>query len=381
MKICAINNLYFPYNKGGAEKVIEAVRYFWTQKGHDFFVISSRPKKKSHKNEEIKRDYYFNSWYFDLNKMPRLFRYFWHLYDLFDVITAFKICRVVKKEKPDFILLNNLKGLSYFLPFFLKNLKIKTILILHDVQLIEPSGLIIFEKENRIKSTINRFYIFLCRMLYSGIVFVISPSKWLLDLHVQNDFFKKAIIKKVVPNPAPDFYTECIQHNHGVNNFLFVGQLASHKGVDMLVDVFSRQADFKLNIIGEGHKINKNKYFNIEFLGKMNRNEVLKKMKEADCLVVPSLCYENSPTVIYEAASVGLPVIASRIGGIPELVKYLGGALFNPGDKLDLMKKIIWASKNPKILREMGLKSREKIKQYSVVNYCEQIESIKNISD
>jgi glycosyltransferase involved in cell wall biosynthesis len=54
----------------------------------------------------------------------------------------------------------------------------------------------------------------------------------------------------------------------------------------------------------------------IKILGKKNSAEVAELMLNADCLIVPSFCYENSPTVIYEAAASGLPVIASHLGGI-----------------------------------------------------------------
>jgi len=52
-----------------------------------------------------------------------------------------------------------------------------------------------------------------------------------------------------------------------------------------------------------------------------------------DVLIVPSLCYENTPTVIYEALAHGIPVIVSDQGGMKELVEtYRGGWLFPRGD-------------------------------------------------
>src|SRR5262249_6317810 len=58
-----------------------------------------------------------------------------------------------------------------------------------------------------------------------------------------------------------------------------------------------------------------------------------------DALVVPSIWPENSPLVIHEAFLAGVPVIAARIGGIPELVTHgKNGLLFNPGDVEDLSR-------------------------------------------
>jgi glycosyltransferase involved in cell wall biosynthesis len=75
-------------------------------------------------------------------------------------------------------------------------------------------------------------------------------------------------------------------------------------------------------------------------------------MKNANCLIVPSLCYENSPTVIYEAIAVGLPIIASKIGGITELLLDYGGIMFDPGDERELSDKMNWIIKNTSIIKK-----------------------------
>ena len=54
---------------------------------------------------------------------------------------------------------------------------------------------------------------------------------------------------------------------------------------------------------------------------------------------MPSLCYENSPTIIIEAKNLGVQVIASNLGGVPEIVGQ-NDILFNPGDERDLFTKI-----------------------------------------
>ena len=75
------------------------------------------------------------------------------------------------------------------------------------------------------------------------------------------------------------------------------------------------------------------------FLGRLNSEEVKAEMKKAGALIVPSLCYENSPTVIYEANDLNLKVIAANIGGIPEIVKK-NDLLFKAGDEKDLLDKL-----------------------------------------
>jgi len=137
-----------------------------------------------------------------------------------------------------------------------------------------------------------------------------------------------------------------------------------------------KNRNFSLTFIGSGPDdsrylsfISRRNIRNIEFKGRIPNEEVKRLMPAFDCLVVPSLCHENSPTVIYEAASLGLAVIASRIGGISELVRDLGGILFVPGSRTDLARKLIWASKNPLKLKEMSKKAKSRSERYSLPIY------------
>ena len=64
-------------------------------------------------------------------------------------------------------------------------------------------------------------------------------------------------------------------------------------------------------------------------------------MQESKFVVVPSEWYDNSPLVIYESFSMGKPVIATRLGGMPELIDdNINGYLFSPGDINQLTEKI-----------------------------------------
>jgi len=103
--------------------------------------------------------------------------------------------------------------------------------------------------------------------------------------------------------------------------------------------------NINLNIIGSGRLLaeiqEKNKdNKNIKILGQQNKDSIKKYLIESDCLIVPSFCYENSPTVIYEAKNFNLPIIASDIGGIPELINNDQGLLFKSKDEKDLVAKI-----------------------------------------
>jgi glycosyltransferase involved in cell wall biosynthesis len=80
---------------------------------------------------------------------------------------------------------------------------------------------------------------------------------------------------------------------------------------------------------------------NVVLHGPLAHGDVPRALASIDVLVVPSIWPENSPLVIHEAFLAGAPVIASRIGGIPELVTdEVNGLLFRPGDAADLASKL-----------------------------------------
>ena len=88
-------------------------------------------------------------------------------------------------------------------------------------------------------------------------------------------------------------------------------------------------------------------------------------MAQSIALVMPSICFETFGLVIIEAFSVGTPVIASRIGVLPELVEDgVTGLLFNPGDADDLADKLQWAQAHPEQMRSMGEAARAKYEAF-----------------
>ena len=94
-----------------------------------------------------------------------------------------------------------------------------------------------------------------------------------------------------------------------------------------------------------------------------------KKMQENNLLIVPSLCYENSPVVIFEAMGQGLPVLASNIGGIPEIIKKNGGFLFEPGNEKELITKLQEIKNSPQLLEAIGDGYKKLFQNVSSIDY------------
>ena len=149
------------------------------------------------------------------------------------------------------------------------------------------------------------------------------------------------------------------------NTVLLVGRNDPVKGVKYLIEAFTKIKkdfpDFKLSLVGEGLPE-----------GKQSLEEVKRRMKECYCLVVPSVS-EGLPRVILEAQALAKPVVASRVGGIPELVQDgKNGFLFRVGDSNELAEKLRVLLSNKNLAIEMGRKGRDLVgEKFSNEKYLE----------
>ena len=150
--------------------------------------------------------------------------------------------------------------------------------------------------------------------------------------------------------------------------FVFYGRLSEEKGVATLLRAMRGIGRSRLKIIGDGperaalQKLAEDlKLTNVEFTGSLKGRALQQGVLGAQFVVVPSEWYENSPLVIYEAFTMGKPVIGSRIGGIPELVgEGQDGLLFNPGDATELHECIQTLLRRPRSSIRMGKRARQK---------------------
>jgi glycosyltransferase involved in cell wall biosynthesis len=104
---------------------------------------------------------------------------------------------------------------------------------------------------------------------------------------------------------------------------VFVGRLSKEKGADLLVRIADRiNADFE--IIGEGPELESLRRIaprNVALLGWRSHDEVVQRIKTAAAVAMPSRCYEGFAIVIVEAFATATPVLASRLGAIPKIVR------------------------------------------------------------
>ena len=352
MKIIQLNNLYRPYNKGGAERIVEIIDNEFKEAGHLVKIISTRPihLKSEH---EISGNYYLPSLYSDLNKRSALFKSGWHIANLFNYKKYKQIINILREEKPDLIISHNLLGLGLLTPLAIFKSGAKHIHILHDIQLLHPSGLMYFGKEDILGSLAAKSYQAITKFLFSFSKekTIISPSQWLLKLHKAHNLFKddKSF---VINNPVA---ASGELHPEKQKAFCFVGQLEKHKGIDLFIEAAKAFPDYKFIIIGDGsllENIKQNKTDNLEILGRQDSQKVSELISRSLAVIVPSRCYENSPTVIYEAYAVNTPAIAADLGGIPELIQRFGGLLFEPDNSQSLIEMIALFLASPPLLKK-----------------------------
>ncbi len=295
MNIAVLTNDYPPDTQGGAGviafKQVEGLR----ERGHEVRVWNERA-----------------SW-LQRSLLSRL------LHHALDIFPRKNIVEGIIAFKPDILITHNLTGLGFGTP---SKIKMKTSCrwfhILHDVQLFEPSGSL--RNEERVRFW-QRMWSKYRQLTFGYPSMIFSPTKWLRDAHLRRGWFKNVLIE-VLPNPGPS-QEFVLRHPHDPIRLLFLGGTSSTKGFKLIQRLAKRLGKgFIIHVAGDAaHQADTDR---LSFYGRLQPHEVGELMKEMDILLVPSQIAENQPTVILEAAAVGLPVIASDIGGVRETLGSAG---------------------------------------------------------
>jgi glycosyltransferase involved in cell wall biosynthesis len=173
---------------------------------------------------------------------------------------------------------------------------------------------------------------------------------------------EKIVVKPNWHEPDPGVR----EHNDGFA--LFIGRLTVEKGLRTMLRAWSvLPSPPRLKIIGDGPLrqevstlVNGRADRLIEFLGPLPHEEVIGQLKRAAFLVLPSEWYEGFPHVILEAYACGVPIIASRIGTLADVIlDQETGLLYQPEDHNDLAAKVDALINRPEMGAKMGLAARE----------------------
>ena len=147
----------------------------------------------------------------------------------------------------------------------------------------------------------------------------------------------------------------------------FLGSLVPHKGLHVLIDAVNMAThDIRLTVHGSPdsnpayyRELQTGNLGRVRFAGVADPGDPYPTITQHDVMAIPSLWDENSPLVIHEAQAAGRPVIASNVGGIPELVRDgVDGILFPPGDAQALAQALDDLADQPDKLLEMGRQAK-----------------------
>lgn len=199
---------------------------------------------------------------------------------------------------------------------------------------------------------------------YEMVDAAVAPSRFLADSVSPRRFPKERMrllyngidVDSVAPSLGDEGY------------ILFFGRLSQEKGVHTLFEAHSAmKGKIGLVVAGTGplEKQLREKFPQAKFTGHVTGDKLRTTIENASVVVVPSECYENCPMSVLEAMAFGKPVIASDIGGIPELVVHgETGLLFEPGNKEVLASNMSDLMKNAVKRREYGMAGRKRVEEH-----------------
>ena len=391
MKVCIINNIYPPYARGGAEQVVERTVSGLLSAGHRVVLVTSTPDQPSIEKTANLTIYRIRPgnifFYTEAHNHNWLSRLLWHGIDIFNWSVVKQIKKIILLESPEVIHTHNIMGLSFLLPHMIRTLQIRFIHTVHDVQLVEPSGMILkqFEHTWHYHGLPTRLYTALMKKLFGSPAVVISPSQFLREFYLTRGFFPQSLVE-IVRNPLTfDLAVPAKKNGDGPIKFLYVGQIESHKGVVELVQAFlglDKKLAAELHIVGGGSELDKIKKLSqsdsrISVYGRVERPDLPGIYAGMDVTVVPSLCYENSPTVIFESFASGVPVLASNIEGIAELIRENeNGLTFPAGNIAILTERLQWCFDHRTKLMAMRESTQNSIHGLSLSEYVARLEKI-----
>jgi glycosyltransferase involved in cell wall biosynthesis len=397
MRILLVNKFYFP--QGGADKHVLQLEDALRRRGHEVAVFAmAHPKNQGSPWAK----YFVSETDFSRIRLSwagvRVIGRTFHSFE-----AARKMAQLLKDFRPDVVHIHNIyHQISPSILPVIRRHTIPIVMTLHDYALVSANynlyahgGICQHGKYGRyweylthrcIKNSRAASFISMLdqwwhdrrRVYEKHISTFISPSRFLRDLVL--DWKRQDLKIDVLPN----FITTSPHQTWPKKKYvLYVGRLSGEKGVEILVRA-AAESPIPIKIVGAGPDEMKLKKLstavgarNIEWLGWQSGQALETLIAEAAALVVPSRWYENCPLVILEAFAKGTPVLASRIGGIPELViDGENGWLVQPDNVSALVAGLQEIEKNSERLAQLSVGAARSAQQYQLPSYLERLEQV-----
>jgi glycosyltransferase involved in cell wall biosynthesis len=396
MKILVISSLYAPNIGGGAEIILQRTVEGLQRRGYGVAVLatSDQPGLNITAVNQIKvyrAGLHNRYWHFTAQRPGRLSRLGWHIRDRYNVDMRGYVSQVIKLEQPDLVMCHNLTGWSVSVWDEITAANRPIVQVLHDLYLLCPSSTM-FKKGHSCQRQCGT-----CVQFRKGhderstqVDTVVGVSRFMLDTLQAHGYFKGSrgyVVHNASPAalPAPIRHTAptaALKPSNAPLRFGYLGTLSDPKGVGWLIDQFQNLPfNATLQIAGRG-QLDDEKRFKamatssaISFVGYQTPEDFYSQI---DVAVVPSIWNEPFGMVAVEACAYSRPVIASRMGGLTEIIQdQLNGLLCSPDDPDSLGLAMLKLHQQPRLLARLSGQARNSVASLlSVDLMLDQYESI-----
>lgn len=380
MRILLANKFW--YLKGGAERVVFETKRLLEGNGDVVSAFAMRDPKneaspwEKHFVSHVATDRVRFGWQ-GLRTAGRM---------LWSFEAAGRFDALLKEAKPDVIHAHNIyHQISPSILSAAERREKPVVMTLHDYHLVSPNygmfdrGMIVepdakhpyrdtFRRRliggSALKSGLSAFEGWLHHALgvYGSVKTFIAPS----------EFLKAKVVAHGVDAARVEVVPHCIDLEGRVpryaseNRVLFVGRLSPEKGVEVLLRAMKDVHGLECAIVGDGPERDALERLaeeldlrNVTFLGALHGSELDREYARAKAVVIPSRSYETFGLTALEAYAFGKPVVAARIGALPEVVREgETGVLFTPDAPQELAEKLEWIADNPARVEGMGRAGR-----------------------
>lgn len=401
MKILQVNK--FNYIRGGAEKYFIEISKELEKIGHQVALFSMHHPKN---NSSIWDKYFISRISFNEAKLrDRIIAPGRILYSL-EARKRFN--KLVKEFKPDIIHIHNIyHQISPSILSVAKKYNIPVIMHLHDYKLVCPNYQLFVDDKICYRCRGGKYYNCLkhkcfkksfwqsflatiemylhhkiLKIYKKNITYFIAPSEFMKKTIIDFGWDKNKI--KVIYNFSEKMVDKISDEigDYG----LYFGRLSREKGIAILIEALGlSDKKNKLKIIGTGPEENNLKQLvkklklskRVEFLGYKSGQELQDIIRGARLVYLPSTWNENMPLTLLESLNLRKVVIASRTGGLPELIKDKEtGFLFENGNIKELAQ-IIDDSYNYDLIK-MGLKAKESVENLKIERHLIELLDVYN---
>lgn len=381
MKIIQANKYY--YLRGGAENYMLELSGWLASTGHEVIPFAMRysenlqsPYEKYFPSEVETENVKLNAR--GLHTLGRM---------IYSLESRRKLATLIVEQKPDLCHVHNIyTQLSPSVLHTLSDQRVPTVMTVHDHHLISPQYNVWADgcgPDNRdvgiVKGTLSKFHKDSFAASFAQLI-THKYHRW-LNIYARNvDIFlcpSKYIQQQLIRGGFPEKKLRVLPYGIDPNstraNFthqkyaLFVGRLSEEKGIETIIQLAQILPDITFKIVGRGPSMAKlhragDKCPNIEFVGFRMGEELKELYANATVVLVPSRVHEVFGLSILEAMAHGKPVIASCVGGIPEVVEDgVNGFLVSPLDLRSWTESLMRIFYDDDLQKKLSRNARELI--------------------